>query len=684
VASPPRLTRWLTRGWQAGLVAALVAAVAGCVGMPSSGAVGNYGADQENTAPAQQYVGPFVSGPGPTWTPRQIVQGFLDASANYPADAAIAKEYLVSSASNWDPGWSVQVFNKLTVFSHGQSRSAGRPGGQHALVDVTGTVLAAFNSSGSGQYVSAQGQEPPSHYQFNLVKVDGLWRISNPPSHYRLLAAADFPRVYKAQDLYFFDSQDQVNPLDEVLVPYSVFVPLGTSPEDLVTHLAQDLTQDPSTTWLQDAAVTAFPDSPGKTTVLNVSIEGATATVNLGGAVTGASKQVLQQISAQLVWTIAGSTASPSAIQSIELEINGKPQTLPAPCGAGQGQSPVQKLAAYECYDPYPAAPASFYYAANGLAWSRCGPEAQAGAGYIGPVVPLVGRGGVLGSQPCGSDGYVPARSPAAASPAQPRSLPAMSMAAVSPDGKYLALVPPGKDAVYVGPLSGPATSFSKTPRPTNGPGPITALSWDRDDDLWVAQGGDIVVMPADGKAGATINQGEYVTGLSVAPDGVRIALIVRHGPRQSELQLGAISRPQSAVGEPKSPWQAPIIDQNVQLGPNLTHPDALTWYDADDLIVLNGTNSGNTLWEVPVDGQQAGPLGVLPPGAVSITADGAANALVAGLSDGQLAISAGLYGPWQTLAGHGQDPAYPGLRSWVIGDEMGTEPRPQRYAAVM
>jgi len=682
-----RLRGWLARGYQAGVVTALVAAAAGCAGMPNSGLVGTYGADQENTAPALQYVGPFVSGPEPTWNPSQVVQGFLDSSADYPADAPIAKQYLVSSAQDWDPGWSVKVFDKLSVPGQAPARSAGRSGGQHAQIDVTGTLQATFNGSGQ-QYVSAQSQAPSNGgYTFDLVKVNGQWRISNPPRGYRLLAAADFPRVYKAQDLYFFDTEAQVNQQDQVLVPYSVFVPLGTSPEDLVTHLVQDLTQDPSTTWLQNAAVTAFPDSPGKTTVLGVSIEGATATVNLGGAAAGAGKQVLQQISAQLLWTIAGSTASPSAspsaIQSIQLEINGKPQTPSAPCGTGLSQSQVQKLAAYGCYDPYPAASASFYYTAGGLAWSRCGSETQVAAGRIGPVAPVVGRTGVLLGPQCGSQ-FVTAGGPAAALPAQPRSLPAMSMTAVSPDGKYLALASPGQNAVYVGPLSGAtATLFSKTPRLT---GPVTALSWDRDDDLWVAQGGDIAVLPAGGKTYATIQyQGEDITGLAVAPDGVRIALIVRSGAG-SELQLAAISRPQSAVGQPKNPFEPPdIVPGGVQLGPNLAHPDALTWYDADDLVVLDGTSSAKELYEVPLDGQQAnGPYGVLPPGAVSITADSGENALVAGLSNGQMAISASLYGPWQTLAGSGQDPAYPGLCIRVIGDETRHRAPPQRYAAVM
>ena len=44
-----------------------------------------------------------------------------------------------------------------------------------------------------------------------------------------------------------------------------------------------------------------------------------------------------------------------------------------------------------------------------------------------------------------------------------------------------------------------------------------------------------------------------------------------------------------------------------------------------------------------------------------SITADGAANVLVAGLSGNNLAVSTSLEGPWYQLGEPGQDPAYPG-----------------------
>ena len=115
--------------------------------------------------------------------------------------------------------------------------------------------------------------------QFHLVKVNGQWRITNPLPQGRMLTQPDFASVYKPQDLYFFD------PTGQVLVPDSVFVPVGTSPTFLVTNLVGALQNDPQSQWLKTQtnpvppAITEFP--PGAS--INVAVVGTTATVNLGG-----------------------------------------------------------------------------------------------------------------------------------------------------------------------------------------------------------------------------------------------------------------------------------------------------------------------------------------------------------------------------------------------------------------
>ena len=634
------------------VLAAVVASVAGCVGMPSNGPTEQFSASPQRSAPDANLIGVVPSGPQPGENPSQIVQGFLTASASYPT-YNIAQEYLAGSAvKGWNPGFAVTVFSNLTVPSWAPDPKASRSGSPRASVDVGGAVQASFNGSGQ-YYVSAQSQgQSAGAWNFNLVKVNGQWRITNPPS-YRLLPSSAFSLFYKAQDLYFFDPQDQV------LVPDSVFVPLGATVSQLIDNLVGGLAQDPKTPWLAGATDTELPAG---TKVQQVTTDGATVTVNLAGNVAKADPKQLQLFAAQLVWTLTGSPTVPPGIQSVVLELNGQPWTpRSAPCSDGRTPVPQQTQAAYECYNPYPSSPSSFYYIDRGQPWARCGSEALGLQGNIGSVAPVVSRTGALIGQGCSGGGTV--REPyAALPPRQPAALPAASMAAVSPDGKYLAIVSAANGDVHVGPLSGSAASFLHAPPRLTGGG-VTALSWDRNDNLWVAQNGDIAMLPPTGKGEVPVAFDGSVSDLSVAPDGIRIAFIAQvPGSPSPGIFLAAIGGGAQISGQLGSAGTHLSIRSFASVGPNLDDPTSLAWYDADDLIVVSkAASGGNTLSEAPVDGQQAQVLQVTLPDVTSITADGPANVLVAGLSGGNLDVSTGLEGPWYPLGEPGRAPAYPG-----------------------
>ena len=437
---------------------AVVASVAGCVGMPNSGSPGTFSATPQATTPDFNFIGAIPAGPAPKWTPSDIVAGFLNASASYPNYSDVAKEYLVSAAGEkWDPGWSVQVVDKVDVPPQADIQGDGR----HATVDVSGTVLASFN--GSGQYVGAQqsgGDAQVVSQQFHLVKENGQWRITNPLPQGRMLTQPDFASVYKPQDLYFFD------PTGQVLVPDSVFVPVGTTPTFLVTNLVGALQNDPQSQWLKTEtnpvppAITEFPSGAS----IKLSVVGTTATVNLGGTAAAATDPLTrEQIAAQLVWTLTGQQES-LPIQAVDLEINGKPWIPPnPPCGGGgQSQGPAQKLSMYNCYNPYPAAAStSFYYVGSGQAWSRCASESQVTAGSISSVVAVFGRKGAAKLDPtCGPS--LQADSPAMP-PSQPHSVPALSRVAVSPGGQYPAGVTADGKTIDVWASGGTKPSNSMT-----------------------------------------------------------------------------------------------------------------------------------------------------------------------------------------------------------------------------
>lgn len=628
------------------LTAAAAACLTGCVGMPNSGPVGVFSAGPQSTVPDVDFEGPIPAGPEPGWAPSEIVSRFLAASASYPTFASIASQYLAGPAGrNWNPGWRrVTIFQNLNV----PDRAVIASNGQQAKVEVTGVVQATLNSS--GEFVSAQAR-PTSTTTFNLVKVNGQWRIANPPA-IRLMTMPEFYQNYKPQDLYFINPNSPA----PVLVPDSVFVPQQTSPTTLAINLVTALLQGPKTTWLHDAT-TSFPSGA---LLLNITLAGDTAVVNLGGTLARASAQSLEQVSAQLLWTLATPQASVSSpIQAVQLEINGQAWIPPEKiCGNTQSRSPVQQLVTYGCYDPYPQTQASFSFVGNGMAWSRCGSAQPVAANSIGSVVPVFGRGSrVLGAHPCLRNGLVSTQSQE--TPPGPARVPGTpAMAAVSPDGQYAAYVVRGKraDTVYVRSLAGtgPARQFSEPD--------VTSLSWDRNDDLWFSQDGSVWMVSASGQPYAVAYQGPgNVLALSVAPDGVRIALLVKVGS-QRLLKLTAFDRGgPSATGQPASPSALrPWLDQGVQLGPNLAYPVSLTWYDADSLLVLADTGSQNVLYQVPVDGQTSSAAQQTPPDAISITAYGAGNALVAGLTGEGLDVAASLEGPWLSLGVRGANPAYP------------------------
>jgi Lipoprotein LpqB beta-propeller domain/Sporulation and spore germination len=635
---------------------AVVASLAGCVGMPDSGSPGTFGATPQGTTSDFGFIGAIPAGPAPGWTPSEIVAGFLNANASvsYPTYKDVAKEYLVSSAANtWIPNWSVKVVDKINPPLPDIQRD-----GRHATVTVSGTAQASFN--GSGQYVGAQQSGAQLiNQQFHLVKVNGLWRITNPLPQGRLLTQPDFASVYKPQDLYFFDSYQQV------LVPDSVFVPAGTSPTSLVTNLVGALLGDPQSQWLETQtspippAVTAFLPH----TNISVAIDGTTATVNLTGPGARTTNNVLEQISAQLVWTLTGQQES-TPIQAVELEVNGDPWIPPtAPCAGTGGQSlgPAQKLAMYSCYNPYPAvAPTSFYYVGHGQAWSRCAAESQVTAGSISSVLAVFGRTGAAKlNQSCGSSVQA---SSTLVPPPQPHSVPALSWVTVAPGSQYAAGVSADGKTVYMWASGGAKPSNSIT---TSG---VTAINWDRSGYLWLAQGSTTWAIPQTSNSGSggqipNAFTGK-ITGLGIAPDGVRVAAITQTALGR-QLELAAIDHGGQAASQRENPTTRTStgptsIGDPVRLGPNITDPIALTWYDADDLLVLDGMGNGSTLWEVPVDGQPATKLPGVLPGAVSITADGPMNALVLGLSGGGLEVSASLEGPWQPLGSGGQNPVFP------------------------
>ena len=230
---------------------------------------------------------------------------------------------------------------------------------------------------------------------------------------------------------------------------------------------------------------------------------------------------------------------------------------------------------------------------------------------------------------------------------------------AVSQDGKYLAAL--RDEELYIGPINGPLAR-------QQGSGYMT-LSWDPSDNLWTTTGADEQIFVF--RAGATLNSrqakpiavtvtsgpgisGDQFTDLQIAPDGVRVAMILN----ADELTFGAIVWA-SGTGPGLGSVRIQLSPFNV--GDLTSGFDQVTWYGADNVITLGAS----TLTEYPVNGGTPTSQ-TLDQTVQSITAT-PGQALIAEVAKDEMIEASNLTGAWATIATSagtpvkGISPTYPG-----------------------
>ena len=581
-------------------VALVLAASAGCAAVPTSGPV-QVGASQGGFSQEQAYSQPIPEGPGAGWTPRQIVSGFLTASASFAGDHAVAREYLDSTAQqNWKPGWAVTVVSGLSTEAVNAPRQMTGQPGQLSKVEATGLPVATLTDT--GQYLVSASTQP---FYYSLVKVNGQWRIDALPRSQLLLTENDFQRVYQPRDLYFLAQSG------DALVPDPVFVPQQATDTELATGLVQALLQDPGQ-WLADAASTAFPAHSYR--IGQVRINGPNATVDLGGKALTASRKQLLQMAAQLVWTLAGGTTN---IQSVQLELDGRPVAV---MGAQ-----YQLLPTYSSWVQGQSSGSSLYFLDDDGAVQTLTGAGQQGPGRVGSIQGAAGLA----------------------------NAPALGSVAISPDRRTIAGIAANGGSYYIGGLSRDA-SLRRLATPG---GTITSVSWDAQGDLWIAAGGQVWMLPPGATTpvpvAVNVAPGATVADLRVAPDGVRAAMIIgsADGKSRTQVQVAAITRSNSSAS----------TGEALFLGSSIADPRALAWYGEDNLIVLAG-NPGQ-LYDVPLNGGQPTPITVAGGYPVSVSATGPETGtpdIAVGLANGTIMVSANQSG-FEATKAVGWVPVYPG-----------------------
>jgi hypothetical protein len=250
---------------------------------------------------ADQFIRVIARPPRDGMSPTEIVQGFLESSASFDSNHAVARSYLTpEAAGEWDPSAGVSVYD-----------------GVPTLVEAGAAVL--FSSTLSGR-ISDNGrftvEDPGTQLQqsFFLTQRDGEWRINLAPRGL-LLSIFDVNRAYRSFPLYFF------NPSFQTLVPDARLIPvIGPA---LGTTLIQGLIDGPNE-WLRPAVRTGFPAGV-ELAVDAVPIENGIARVNLNASVTLANDSARVALSQQIVWTLR----QLPEVQFVEIAVNGTPLSVP-------------------------------------------------------------------------------------------------------------------------------------------------------------------------------------------------------------------------------------------------------------------------------------------------------------------------------------------------------------------
>jgi Lipoprotein LpqB beta-propeller domain len=597
------------RRWTA-LVTGLAAAAAlasGCSFIPSG--TGPQPASAPVPPPgAGPCCGLVVRPPQPGWQPDEVVKNFLLASAIAANDFHAARQYLTDDANRaWHPGADVTILTKEPRVTTAQTHVAGTS----PTVVVAGQEQARLSST--GQFLASPGGQSKSTEEFVLQNVNGIYKIDQLLSHgkvsHELLLTSDlFQLEYTPRNLYYYGLRK------ENLVPYPVFVPVqGKTPGTLI----KDLINGP-TGWLESAAQSAFPTGSHLVPPIRVfpgPSGGRTAIVNI--ALPAHAQGVRRdQMAAQLVATLTSPVYRAPLFRAVKIKFNGQPWHPP------HFQNTALGLNVYEQQIPHLPTDVKTYYLSQGGVLRSLSAEADRGA----VVTRGVGAGQVL------------------------------SKIAVSPDGKHLAGLAGPANTVYTGDLTtGPGDRQSVEQLHQELTGTFSSLSWDNSGALWVVgrrghrQG---IWVLGHGQAPAysvqlPLDLAGPVTSLRVAPDGVRVAMIVGQGAK-AHLVLAAAMRDKTGF----------FLSTAASLGSAPLGVTALTWYGEDHILVITRLGEPR-YWDVPVDGDNPKSLIKLP-GMTTVTAAGPGHPIYLGLEHSGMDRAVGLNQPFAPIT-PGQAIIYPG-----------------------
>ncbi|NYI69847.1 hypothetical protein GGQ54_000407 [Naumannella cuiyingiana] len=561
--------RWATRRRAPRLLAALAAALAllvtGCASMPTSGPV-EFGGRGGQVADAEVDIAPEPPRTGAE--PRDIVDGFLQAMANYQPGYATAREYLTPQArQSWQPEAGIVVYADGSQVN-ATSDSAVLTAPVQARIDsdgayVPGRLLDPEDPLGDlpDRLVRRSDSDPQVRIDFGLERdAAGQWRIGNPPPG-RLIQAYLFQQFFTRASAYYLDGDLRM------LVPDPVYVPRGS--QSPLARL-QILFRGP-TRWLEPAVRTAIPAGTELSTQSAfVDAEGVVDVSLRGPGLAGLPDEQRGRMRDQIVATLA----QVPAVTAVRLSLEGAPYPVPGAPDGLIGVGPRPGL------DPIPAELGEQLFGSTGRQVVTV--DDQQGAGALSPVA------GPWGRDASGVQTLSP-------------SLTGDRVAGITRDGTELweAPVADGGEARRV--LTG-----RRLLRPQYVGGGR--------DELWALDAADSTarVVTATGITDVPVDlSGGALRAFRISPDGTRIAAVAERDGR-AELGLLRVRR----EAEPRiDGWRAlPLSARAGRPAPDVAASDVapidVAWVSDEELMVLTAGEGANRPWRVASDASEATQLG--------------------------------------------------------------------------
>jgi hypothetical protein len=285
----------------AAAILTLAATVTACAQIPTAGPVQR--GDQVQGADDDPPVRVLARGPVAGQSAAAVVKGFLDASASFEDDHAVARRFLTPRA---DAAWNADA--GVTVIDDVPRRTFETQGNQ--------VILGARQTariSADGAYVPLGDVDFTQ--TFPMRKVDGEWRIAQAPQGL-ILDRIEVSLAFRAFNIYF------MNPEHTFLVADPVYLPV--EPTGTATALIQTLLNGP-TRWLRPAVVSMVPAGT-KLVVESVPVENGIAKVDLSADFLDAGPEALEQAAAQITTTLLELSSS---VSGVSVSVEGSPLQLP-------------------------------------------------------------------------------------------------------------------------------------------------------------------------------------------------------------------------------------------------------------------------------------------------------------------------------------------------------------------